>query len=335
MLVARWVPVPDATVDAALAALDAVRAADLLPRRRRRRPSPTSTRRWSTPSPAVGWRRTTGARRCPSRRDPALSAARSVLRALADPDPAIGGGGLAHPDELAALAARASTATSGAERGEPVVVPRRPAGRARRPLRRLGGPPRARRRASTPAAGARPRTSGMHRRSPSRWPAGPITWPRLADAVTELALDAGRLRRDGGRAGHRPRAGRRSSSTSRRPSGSSSRRRPSWPGAASSSSAPSGWCGPASAVRGRATPTAGGDHGTAVRPRGRRRVAPRRRRRRRPGRAVRRRAGTGRAAPAPRCCTAAGAGCASTRPRCAGPAAGSRTTSATSPRSTP
>ena len=59
----------------------------------------------------------------PSRRDPALSAARSILRALADPDPAIGGGGLAHPDELAALAARLDRHER-RQRGEPVVVPR-------------------------------------------------------------------------------------------------------------------------------------------------------------------------------------------------------------------
>ena len=92
-------------------------------RRRPRPPSPTSTRRWSTPSPAAAsliahdWRPP-----LPSRRDPALSAARSVLRALADPDPTIGGGGLAHPDELAALAAR-SSATNGANAASPSSCP--------------------------------------------------------------------------------------------------------------------------------------------------------------------------------------------------------------------
>ena len=63
MLVARWVPVPDDTVDAALVALDAARP-PIWPTRRRR--WPTSTPRWSTPSPATDWPATTGDRRCPA-----------------------------------------------------------------------------------------------------------------------------------------------------------------------------------------------------------------------------------------------------------------------------
>ena len=295
MLVARWVPVPDATVDAALAALDAVRCRRSAspPHGDRDDRRPTSTRRWSTPSPAIGWRRTTGARRCRAAatrrsRRPAPSCGRS-------PTPTRRSAAAASPTPTSSPRWRRGFERHERRlRGEPVVRAARPARRARRPLRRLGGPPRARRRASTPAAGARPRTCGTPRRSPSRSPAGPTTWPRLADAVTDARPHARRLRRVGGRAGHRARAGR-----------PRARRR----GGRAVPRAGAGRAGPARhrarrprapragrvSVRGRATPTAGGDHGTALRPRGRRRLAPRRRRRRRPGRAVRRRAGTGRA----------------------------------------
>jgi hypothetical protein len=123
MPVARWVPVPDATVDAALTALaaamppicvptpgDPVTVADIhaamvdsLARHR------LADRDWRAP--------------LPSSRDPAMSAARSVLRALASPDPLIGGSGIAHPEELAALAARFERHERRL-RGEPVVLPR-------------------------------------------------------------------------------------------------------------------------------------------------------------------------------------------------------------------
>ena len=123
MPVARWVPVPDATADAALAALaaampaicvptpgDPVTVADIhavmvdaLARHR------LADRDWRAP--------------LPSSRDPAMSAARSVLRALASPDPLIGGSGIAHPDELAALTARFERHERRL-RGEPVVLPR-------------------------------------------------------------------------------------------------------------------------------------------------------------------------------------------------------------------
>jgi hypothetical protein len=185
MLVARWVPVPDDTVDAALAALDAARPpicfpadaattvadvhaalVDAVARSR------LSANDWRPP--------------LPSRRDPALSAARSVLRALADSDPAIGGGGLAHPDELAGLTARLERHERRL-RGEPVVVPRV----------RLVVP-------DDPYDDWEVRLELVDDVDPGRWCTAEDVWdaspvavevaggpdhvPRLAEAVTELAL---------------------------------------------------------------------------------------------------------------------------------------------------
>jgi SNF2-related domain/Helicase conserved C-terminal domain/SNF2 Helicase protein len=123
MTVARWVPLADDAVDAALAALAAAMPPICVPTPG----DPTTTaeihaamvdaiarhhladREWRPP--------------LPSARDPVLSVGRSVLRALADPDPVIGGGGVAHPDEMAALAARFERHQRRL-RGEPVVLPR-------------------------------------------------------------------------------------------------------------------------------------------------------------------------------------------------------------------
>src|SRR5829696_6567886 len=121
--VARWVPVPDPVVQDALDGLAAamppicvpvpggdtsvadIHAAmvDSLARHR------LVERDWKAP--------------LPSSRDPAMMAARSVLRALGGLNPLIGGSGLAHPDELAALAARFARHERRL-RGEPVVLPR-------------------------------------------------------------------------------------------------------------------------------------------------------------------------------------------------------------------
>ena len=123
MPVARWVPVADQVVDTALAELAAamppicvptphdpatvgdIHAAmvDSLARHR------LAERDWKAP--------------LPSSRDPAMMAARSVMRALGGIDPLIGGSGVAHPDELAALAARFERHERRL-RGEPVVLPR-------------------------------------------------------------------------------------------------------------------------------------------------------------------------------------------------------------------
>ena len=123
MPVARWVPVPDPAVQAVLADLAAamppicvptpqdpttvvdIHAAmvDSLARHR------LAEREWKAP--------------LPSSRDPEMMAARSVMRALGGLDPLIGGSGLAHPDELAALAARFERHERRL-RGEPVVLPR-------------------------------------------------------------------------------------------------------------------------------------------------------------------------------------------------------------------
>ena len=331
MLVARWVPVPDDHGRRRARRARCRAPADLLPRRRGRPPS-ADVHAAMVDAVARGrlaahdWRPP-----LPSRRDPALSAARSVLRALADPDPAIGGGGLAHPDELAALAARLERHER-RQRGEPVVVPRV----------RLVVPddpyddwevrlelvderrsrPVVHRRGRVGCIAARRRGG---RRARSRGPPG--------RRRHRAGADAGRLRRDGGRAGHRPRAGR-----------PRARRR----GGRAVPRAGAGRAGPprhrarraGAAGAGRRQPCAAGPRrppaattasGSGARPScsgasssptttGRRRC--------------RTPSWSGPPAPAPRSCTAAGAGCASTRPRCAGPGAGWRTTSATSPRST-
>ena len=121
--VARWVPVADPVVDGALVALAAAMPPICLPTP----DDPTTVvdihaamvdalarqrlveRDWRAP--------------LPSSRDPTMSVARSVLRALGGPDPLIGGSGVAHPDELAALAARFDRHARRL-RGEPVVLPR-------------------------------------------------------------------------------------------------------------------------------------------------------------------------------------------------------------------
>lgn len=121
--IARWVPVADAvvtdTLDALAAAMppictpgpdDAPSAADIhatmvdaLARTR------LAEADWRPP--------------LPSSRDPATITARAVLRALAAPDPAVAGSGLAYPEELAALGARFERHARRLA-GEPVVLPR-------------------------------------------------------------------------------------------------------------------------------------------------------------------------------------------------------------------
>ena len=151
-----------------------------------------------------------------------------------------------------------------------------------------------------------------------------------ADVVDELAADAGRLRRRRRRAGHRARAGvARARRRGRRalPRAGAGRARP-----------PRHRPHRARAPRaGRRLRARHGHAGAAVRPP--RPVRPRGRRRSgawsSPTTTARPPSPTpswpGPSRPARRCCTPAGAGCASTRPRCAGPGAGSRSTSATTP----
>jgi SNF2-related domain/Helicase conserved C-terminal domain/SNF2 Helicase protein len=121
--VARWVPVPDEAVDVALAQLAAAMPPIVLPT------AGDATDVAGIHSAMVdatarhrladrGWRPP-----LTSSRDPVISSARSVLRALADVDPIISGSGLAHPDELGALAARFERLQRRL-RGEPVVLPR-------------------------------------------------------------------------------------------------------------------------------------------------------------------------------------------------------------------
>ena len=288
MPVARWVPVPDATADAALAALAAamppicvptpgdpatvadIHAAmvDSLARHR------LADRDWRAP--------------LPSSRDPAMSAARSVLRALAVTRP---------PDRRQRRRPPGGARRAGGALRAPRAAPAwrarraapRPPRRARRPLRRLGGAPRARRR-------ARPRPLVLGRRRlgrlgawPSRSPAAATTcraWQAeitaLAETVAgcvEVAADLARehepvgprARRRGRRALPRAGAGRARGARhrARRPGAPRARRRH----GARPGDAP-----------GRRRPR------QALRTRGRRRLAPRRRRRRRSGGDLRRRA---------------------------------------------
>jgi hypothetical protein len=123
MAVARWVPVADEATDAALAALAAAMPPICVPTAgdttlvvdiHASMVDATARHRLAD----RGWRPP-----LPSSRDPVVSVARSVLRALADVDPIIGGSGLAHPEELAALAARFERHERRL-RGEPVVMPR-------------------------------------------------------------------------------------------------------------------------------------------------------------------------------------------------------------------
>ena len=329
MLVARWVPVPDDTVDTALAALDAVRPPICFPAGGTAIVADVHAAMVDAVArsrlTAHDWRPP-----LPSRRDPALSAARSVLRALADPDPAIGGGGLAHPDELAALAARLERHER-RQRGEPVVVPRVRLVVPDDPYDdwevRLELVDEHRSRSlvhgrgrvgclavAVEVAGGRrsPDAPGRGRQRPG--------------------AHARRLCRDRRRAGHGPRTGhprarrRGGRAVPRAGAGRAGR------AAASSSSARSGWCGPASACAAAPPPppaatTASGSG--ARRSCGGASSSPTTTGRRR----CRTPSSSGPPGPAPRSCTAAGAGCASTPPRCAGPGAGWRTTSATSPRS--
>ena len=111
----------------------------------------------------------------------------------------------------------------------------------------------------TRAGGARRRTCGTPRRSPSSspgasrgsgcWPTSSPSWPWPWP---------GRSRSPPSWPPRTSRPG--SSSASRTPAGSSSRPRPSSTASASTSSAPSASCGPASAVRGTATPAPPSDH---------------------------------------------------------------------------
>ena len=327
MPVARWVPVPDQVVDVALADLAARCRRSACPRRRTRRRSSTSMPRWSTRWPATASSSGTGRRRCRAVGIPAMMAARSVMRALGGLDPLIGGSGVAHPDELAALAARFERHERRL-RGEPVVLPRvrlvvpddpyddwdvrlelvdevDPAGGARRrtsgtPRRRRGG----RRRGGSPGpAGGGGQHAGDDRRRVRRRRRRPRQRAR-ADRAGALGRGRRALPRAGaGRAGgtrHRARRSRtpRAGGRPRQRSGDAPRRRRS---------------------------------PEAIRARGGRRLEAGRGRRRRPGGDLRRRAGAGRARRAPRCCTAGGGGCASIRRRCAAPASCSRSRSANMP----
>ena len=170
-----------------------------------------------------------------------MMAARSVMRALAGTDPLIGGSGVAHPEELAALAARFERHERRL-RGEPVVLPRV----------RLVVP-------DDPYDDWEVRLELVDEVDPGRWctaedvwdasPAGrrggrrarPPGAPRGRASPT-LARGGRRVRRGRRRARHASTSRSASSSAWRTPSGSSSRRRPSWPLAASSSSGPSASC---------------------------------------------------------------------------------------------
>jgi hypothetical protein len=121
--VARWVPVADETTDAALAQLGAAMPAIVVPTAG----DPTTVAEIHAAMVDATARHRLADRQwrppLPSSRDPAISAARSVLRALANVDPIISGSGLAHPDEMGALAARFERHVQRL-RGEPVVLPR-------------------------------------------------------------------------------------------------------------------------------------------------------------------------------------------------------------------
>ena len=118
MTVARWIPVDDDTVGAALDNLAAA-----MPPVCADAPAVAEIHTALVDGVARnrltdrGWRPA-----LPSSRAPALVAARSAFRALASPDPALLGSGLAHPTELGQLAARLERHQRRL-RGEPSVVP--------------------------------------------------------------------------------------------------------------------------------------------------------------------------------------------------------------------
>ena len=268
----------------------------------------------------------------PSSRDPAMMAARSVMRALGGLDPLIGGSGVAHPDELAALAARFERHERRL-RGEPVVLPRV----------RLVVP-------DDPYDDWDVRLELVDEVDPGRWcsaedvwdvspspsrsPAAPTTWPgwrprssTLATTVAECVDVAADLARE-----HEPVGLELSVEDAER-----------FLEQAPAELAARGieLVGPERLVRagvrvsGRATPHDAAGPPEALRARGRRRRGSSSS----PTTTARRRSPTPSSSapsgPAPRCCTAAGGGCASTRRRCAGPASCSRSRSASTPSSTP
>ena len=117
-------------------------------------PTPTPTRptpplaswpRWSTASPGADCSTPVGRCRPSPDRSRAPSAIRALFAALARPEPGIRTVGVSTTDALTTIAGRLDRLARRAE-GEPVVVPRLPSGRARRPLRRVGGRARAGRR---------------------------------------------------------------------------------------------------------------------------------------------------------------------------------------------
>jgi hypothetical protein len=121
--VARWQPVADPLVTATLDALAAARPPICTPVPGEA-PSPAEVHAAMVDALArtrlteLDWRPP-----LPSSRDPAMVAARAVLRALAAPDPVVGGSGLAYPEEIAALGARFDRHARRLA-GEPVVLPR-------------------------------------------------------------------------------------------------------------------------------------------------------------------------------------------------------------------
>ena len=218
------------------------------PRRDGRRRRPPSPRRPRVEAAAAEQPRT-----------PAMMAARSVFRALAAPDPLIGGSGARPPRRAGRAWPPASTATRRRLRGEPVVLPRV----------RLVVP-------DDPYDDWEVRLELVDELDPGRWCSAEDVWDdtpvavevaggaehvaALAAEVSALAATRRRVRRRRRRPGPRARAGRPRARPSRTPSGSSSRRRPSWRRWASSSSGPSASCGPGSPSRGRATPHDSPDH---------------------------------------------------------------------------
>ncbi len=120
MTVARWVPVPDDTVSAALDGLAAAMPPVCAPAGG----DESAIEIHAALVDAVartrladrGWRPA-----LPPSRSPAVVAARSAFNALAAPDPALLGSALAHPDELHRLATRFDRHRRRL-RGEPVVV---------------------------------------------------------------------------------------------------------------------------------------------------------------------------------------------------------------------
>ena len=118
MTVARWVPVDDATVTGALAELDSAMPSVCAPRGAAAEIHAALVDAVARTRLADrGWRPALSPSRAPE-----IVAARSAFRALASTDPALLGSGLAHPDELARLAARFDRHRRRL-RGEPVVVP--------------------------------------------------------------------------------------------------------------------------------------------------------------------------------------------------------------------